>query len=174
MRITAAPSRERGNPRGAVAIVASLFTVAFVILMLPRDREPTRVVELSARPHGMISVFVTPVTEDQPAILTLPPPLAPATVASLPDSHATPVVEVDGPEADAILTFSAPVADLPLLTARPLAAAGMPDAMMSPPAIEADGDDVISTAFRQTGAAVRLALRKTGEGVKTAFTSVPW
>jgi hypothetical protein len=34
---------------------------------------------------------------------------------------------------------------------------------MSPPALEADGDHAISTAFRQTGPAVRLALRKTGE-----------
>lgn len=173
MRITPAPSRERGNPRGAVAIVASLFTVAFVIAMFPRDREPTGVAVLSARPHGMISAFVTPVAAEQPAIPRVRPPAVHASGAP-PRPHPTPVAENEGPAAEAIFTFNAPAADLPLLAARPWPAAGMPDAMMSPPAIEADGDHVISTAFRQTGAAVLFAFRKTGEGVKTAFTSIPW
>lgn len=173
MRITAAPSREGGNPRGAVAIVASLFTVAFVIAMLPRDRGPTGGVVLAALPHGMMSALVTPVTAEQPAIRGVPPPAVHASGAP-PLPQPTPLGENEGPGAEAIFTFSAPVADLPLLAARPWPAAGMPDAMMSPPAIEADGDHVISTAFRQTGAAVLFAFRKTGEGVKTAFTSIPW
>ena len=175
MRITAAPSRERGNPRGAVAIVASLFTVAFVILMLPRDREPPRVAALPAHPHGVITAFAIPATADQPAIRATLPPAMHATNAPVAIPHATPIVEIPSADLEAILTFSDPVAELPVLAAKPLLAAGTPGAMvMSPPAIEADGDDVISTAFRQTGAAVLLAFRKTGEGVKTAFTSIPW
>lgn len=153
--------------------MASLFTVAFVIAILPRDREPTAVVVLAARPHGIMSMLVTPVTAEQPVIPGVPPPAVRASGAP-PLPQPTSLVENEGAGAEAIFTFSAPVADPPLLAARPWPAAGIPDAMMSPPAIEADGDHVISTAFRQTGAAVLLALRKTGEGVKTAFTSVPW
>jgi hypothetical protein len=174
MSITAAPSRERGNPRGALAIVASLFTVAFVIAMLPRDREPVRIGTLQAHPHAMMIALAAPVTAVQPAIPAMLPPATPAPIATVPLADAAPVVEMQSPDVTSIFAFSAPVADLPVLPATPLLAAGMPDAMMSLPAIEADGDDLISTAFKQTGAAVRLAFRKTGEGVKTAFTSIPW
>jgi hypothetical protein len=173
MRITAAPSREKGNPRGALAIVASMFTVALVIAMLPRDREPVRVGTLQAHPHAMIIALAAPATAVQPAIPAMMPPATRAPIAIVPLAEA-PVVEMQSPDVTSIFTFSAPVADLPVLPATPLLAAGTPDAMMSPPAIEADGDDVISTAFKQTGAVVRLAFRKTGEGVKTAFTSIPW
>jgi hypothetical protein len=174
MRITALPSRERGNPRGALAVVASLFGVAFVIAILPRDREPSRVIALTAHPHEMMSAFATSAIADEPVIPTLLLPPAHSKRSPPPFAHATPVVEMQSPDVTSIFTFSAPVADLPLLPATPLVAAGTPDAMMSPTTIEADGDDIISAAFKQTGAAVRLAFRKTGEGVKTAFTSIPW
>jgi hypothetical protein len=174
MRITAAPSRERGNPRGALAIVASLFTVALVIALLPRDREPVRVGTLQAHPHAVMIALAAPATAVQPAIPAMLPPATPAPIATVPLADAAPVVEMQSPDVTSIFAFSTPVADPPVLPATPLLAAGTPDAMMSPPAIEADGDDVFSTAFKQTGAAVRLALRKTGEGVKTAFTSIPW
>jgi hypothetical protein len=154
--------------------VASLFTVAFVIATLPRDREPTRVVELSARPLSVMSPLATTPAADQPAIVASAVPAVSATGAPLTLPPPTPVVEIDEVGADAIFTFSAQLAELPVLPSKPLAAAGTPDVVMSPPALEADGDHVISTAFRQTGAVVILALRKTGEGVKTAFTSVPW
>ena len=176
MKITAARSRESGNPRGAVAIVASLFTVAFVIAMLPRDREPNPATVLAARPHGVLIALSAPAVADQPAFVEASPAVAPETREPLPPVAASPgpIVETASAAIDPIFTFSAPVAELPVLPARPLLAAGTPDAMMSPPAVAADGDHVLSTAFRQTGAAVRLAFRKTGEGVKTAFTSIPW
>ena len=174
MRITAVPSRERGNPRGALAIVASIFAVAAVTALLPRDREPARVAALPAHPHGVMTAFAIPATADQPAIRATLPPAVHATNAPVAIPHAT-RVEIPSADVDVILTFSHPVAELPVLAAKPLLGAGTPGAMvMSPPAIEADGDDVISTAFKQTGAAVLLAFRKTGEGVKTAFTSIPW
>jgi hypothetical protein len=148
--------------------------VAFVIATLPRDREPTRVVELSARPHIVMSALAAAVAPDQPAIFASAMPAAPAPAAPLTLPPETPVVEIDEVGAEAIFTFSAQIVDLPVLASTPLVAAGTPDVIMSPPALEADGDHAFSTAFRQTGAVVMLALRKTGEGVKTAFTSVPW
>ena len=172
--MTAAPSPERGNPRGALAIVASLFTVAFVIAMLPRDREANRVVLLSARPHVMVSTLATPVTAAQPAIAATLLRARPASIAPMQVAEAAPIVEMQSSRMEPIVTFTASIAELPVLPATPLLAAGTPEAMMSPPDLETDGDHVISTAFRQTGAAVRLAFRKTGEGVKTAFTSIPW
>jgi hypothetical protein len=171
MTLRFASSTNRGKPAQALAILLLIFGVGVLFGILPSPRNPPVPARDLLTAHDLLAWSVTPPTVAR-AVRAVPLIAAPA-----PRQHATrsPAAVVDAP--------SIALADLlPLETdagqAPPLVASSAVDAMTPlPPAAEPGLPrravaGAVTAALGDAGAAMRLAFRKTGQSVKTAFAAI--
>ena len=161
---------KKGNPAAALAIIASIFGAAGVIGLLPDAQQEELLVVahmLPARPSLNFAEITLPVSA-QPAMVER----ASLRVAARPIvRRAVPEIPISTPVVVA-LQFSGDAGSAPALVATHLsfvsAAAAPIDA--EPVAADERARGPVPAALDRTGSALAFAFRKTGAGVKTAFS----
>ena len=164
---------KKGNPAAALAIIASIFGAAGVICLLPDARSDylAQAPVLPAQHAFVINAF--------PAASVERPELAERFefAAEVAPAVEAPITVVHVRVADPVVTslqFSSDVGAPPALAATHLSlvSASATPVAAEPPTIEERRMGPVPAAFDRTGSALVLAFRKTGAGVKTAFSAL--
>ena len=160
---------DQGKPAAALAIIASIFAIAFVIKLLPPATRQALlpVVVQQTLPYRALQIWST-IPEGVPSVAAAARPAfalrASARQALPSERQALPVATTP----DLQLTFDDDPGDVPLIPSTPLMPVALPMAS-APVHAEIDiSDSLLALPFTKTGSALRVAFLKTGSAIKAA------
>lgn len=165
-----APRRDRGNPTAALALIASIFAVGFVIKLLPPPAreallDPVAHRDLPSRALLVWSPSAPPAFAVQASERRSRSRAVAPIVNSLPRSAQR---EGGEPTGDVLLTFDRDPGEAPRLPATLSKGLTLPMAIDAVHAQTEIGDSRLAAPFTKTGSALRVAFVKTGSAIKAA------